>query len=383
MKFAIIGSNPAAFDLVQELLQDRTQTVSAAVLSDELLQRVSGAGLPVRTVAQPEDLLTGSGVDVLVLAVTDPDEILRLARAACQADQHVVVIPPALTSSPALSFELHLVFDESQTAIIPCLGRWHLQDLAFTSNSLNLSPSDVVQLRLEMELASTDEASLRDGVRCGLDVLAASGFKYSQVTCLDSRAPNGGLLSRLITLSAQPAAESALPPATLTLRPAAAGGTPGSQVVPILHVMFANGQSKQLALSSMSRVSRIQTLCGSREACNAALDAFSTTLELCEAVEKSIRRRRTVDVHFETGSEKSVFKSQMTAIGCGVLTWLFVSTIAYLVAGALLELPPWAWYVIRVLWMTPLVLFIIAQFLLPLARERGQRAEASRRSDDL
>lgn len=373
MKFAIIGSNPAAFDLVRELIQDRSHSVSAAVLSGELLERVSTSGLPVRTVSQAEELLTGSGVEVLVLAIDDPDEILRLARAACQADQHVVVIPPALNSSPALSFELHLVFDESQTGIIPALGRWSLKDLPEGSNSLNLNPAEVVQLRLELELPRTNEVTLRDSVRFGLDVLAASGFKYSQVTCIDSRAPNGDLLSRLITLSAQPAAEAALPPATLTVRPAASAAAAGSEVSSIMHVMLTNGQSKQMTVQSTSLVSRILALCQNRDTCSVALDGFSTTLELCEAVEKSIRRRRTVDVHFETGSEKSVFKSQMTAIGCGVLTWLFVSTIAYLIAGALLDLPNWAWHIIRILWATPLVLFIFAQFLLPLARERGQR----------
>lgn len=372
MKFAMIGSNPAAFPLLRELVQDRNHSVTAAVLSGELQNRVSASGLPIRTVSQAEDLLTGSGVEVLVIAIEDPDEILRLARAASQADQHVVVIPPALKSSPALSFELHLVFDESQTSMIPMLGRWSVKELSVSDDSLNLNPAEVIQLRLELELPATDEATLKDGVRFGLDVLAASGFRYSQVTCIDSHSPSSGLLSRLITLSAQPAAETALPPATLTIRPASKDGS-NSEAASILHVMLANGQTRQLAVDPVPITPRVLSLCQNRAACNSAMDAFSTTLELCEAVEKSIRRRRTVDVHFETGSEKSVFKSQMTAIGCGVLTWLLIGMIAYLIAGALLDLPKWVWHTLRILWFAPLMLFIIAQFLLPLARERGQR----------
>ncbi len=372
MKFAMIGSNPAALPLLRELVQDRNHSVTAAVLSGELLNVVSASGLPIRTVSQAEDLLTGSGVEVLVIAIEDPDEILRLARAACQADQHVVVFPPAMKSSPALSFELHLVFDESQTSIIPMLGRWSLTELSLNDYSLNLNPAEVIQLRLELELPATDEASLKDGVRFGLDVLAACGFRYSQVTCIDSQSPNSGLLSRLITLSAQPAAEAALPPATLTIRPAAKNSQ-NVEAASILHIMLANGQARQLSVGPVAMTPRVLALCQNRAACNLAMDAFSTTLELCEAVEKSIRRRRTVDVHFETGSEKSVFKSQMTAIGCGVLTWLLVGMIAYLIAGALLDLPKWVWHTLRILWFAPLMLFIIAQFLLPLARERGQR----------
>lgn len=372
MKFAMIGSNPAALPLLRELVQDRNHSVTAAVLSGELLNRVSADGLPIRTVPQAEDLLTGSGVEVLVIALEDPDEILRLTRAASQADQHVVVFPPSLKSSPALSFELHLVFDESQTSVVPMLGRWSLTELSVEEHSLNLNPSEVIQLRLELELPVADEESLKDGVRFGLDVLASSGFRYSQVTCIDSQSPASGLLSRLTTLSAQPAAEAALPPATLTLRPVPKGGQ-NSGSASVLHIMLANGQTRQLSVGPVPMIPRVLFLCQNRAACNAAMDAFSTTLELCEAVEKSIRRRRTVDVHFETGSEKSVFKSQMTAIGCGVLTWLLIGMIAYLIAGALLDLPNWVWHTIRVLWFAPLILFIVAQFLLPLARERGQR----------
>jgi hypothetical protein len=372
MKFAMIGSNPAALPLLRELVQDRNHSVTAAVLHGELLNQVSVSGLPIQTVSQAEDLLTGSGVEVLVIAIEDPDEILRLARAACQADQHVVVVPPALKSSPALSFELHLVFDESQTSIIPLLGRWYLTDLSVGDHSLNLNPGEVIQLRLELELPAADEASLKNGVRFGLDVLAACGFRYSQVTCIDSQSPNSGLLSRLITLSAQPAAEAALPPATLTIRPSSKDSEQtGSSS--ILHIMLANGQTRQVSVGPVPMIPRLLSLCQNRAACNSAMDAFSTTLELCEAVEKSIRRRRTVDVHFETGSEKSVFKSQMTAIGCGVLTWLLIGMIAYLIAGALLDLPNWVWHTLRILWFAPLMLFIVAQFLLPLARERGQR----------
>jgi hypothetical protein len=103
------------------------------------------------------------------------------------------------------------------------------------------------------------------------------------------------------------------------------------------------------------------------------MDAFSVTLELAEAVSKSLRRRRTVDVHFDSGSEKGVFKSQMTAIGCGILTFMMFGMVAYLILAQLVELPNIVLHVLRILWIAPLVLFLIAQTLLPLARERSTR----------
>lgn len=49
---------------------------------------------------------------------------------------------------------------------------------------------------------------------------------------------------------------------------------------------------------------------------------------------RSLTRRRTLPVHFEEASERSQFKSQMAAIGCGVLVWTMFAMIGLLVIGA-------------------------------------------------
>lgn len=84
-----------------------------------------------------------------------------------------------------------------------------------------------------------------------------------------------------------------------------------------------------------------------------------------------VAARRTVDVHFDSGSEKGVFKSQMTAMGCGVLIFMMLGMVAYLIVAQLVPLPNTILHILRILWITPLVLFLIAQVLLPLARGRG------------
>jgi hypothetical protein len=86
-----------------------------------------------------------------------------------------------------------------------------------------------------------------------------------------------------------------------------------------------------------------------------------------------LRRRRTVDVHFDSGSEKGVFKSQMTAMGCGILTFMMFGMVAYLILAQLVTLPDVVLHTLRVLWVAPLVLFLIAQTLLPIARDRSTR----------
>ena len=94
-----------------------------------------------------------------------------------------------------------------------------------------------------------------------------------------------------------------------------------------------------------------------------------------EGLAKSLRRRRTIDVHFDGVSERSAFKTQMTAIGCGVLTYLLFGLVAFLVIATVATLPPWALQLGRILWIYPLVLFLFAQFLLPLARERSSKTD--------
>jgi hypothetical protein len=59
--------------------------------------------------------------------------------------------------------------------------------------------------------------------------------------------------------------------------------------------------------------------------------------EVLDAVRRSLARRRTIDLHFETTSERSLFKTQMTAIGCGVLMLTLFAVVALLFLGSVLD----------------------------------------------
>ena len=366
MRFALIGSSVSVWPLLEELQGSGEAALVGSAISGPLLQVAAGR-ISLRQTDSVEDALLLPNIDTVILSVDDPEEILRLTRAAVQAERHVVVMLPLQTASPALVFELQLIADECRAAVVPVAGRWLISDLSASALDLGLSRTDVRQLLLELNFVGDSAESLANATRTGLDVLSASGFRYSQVTCLDSAAPGGILLSRLITLGTQPEAEFPLPPATLTLRPGdPSGGT--------LRAVLSTGETRDFSLGvagSVPLLPRIRWFCEDRSRCQPWLDACSMTLELAEAAGKSLRRRRTVDVHFDAGTERSVFKSQMTAMGCGVLTWLMFSAVALLIAGQLLDLPDWFWQVARILWLAPVVLYLAAQALLPLARDRS------------
>ncbi len=59
--------------------------------------------------------------------------------------------------------------------------------------------------------------------------------------------------------------------------------------------------------------------------------------EVLDAVRRFLARRRTIDLHFETTSERSLFKTQMTAIGCGVLMLTLFAVVALLFLGSVLD----------------------------------------------
>jgi cytochrome bd-type quinol oxidase subunit 1 len=98
-------------------------------------------------------------------------------------------------------------------------------------------------------------------------------------------------------------------------------------------------------------------------------------VEVVDAVERSIRRRRTIDVYFETPSERGIFKTQMTAVGCSLLMLTLAAVVCYLLAAATIEMPPLMKRILVVLIVLPLGAFLALQLLVFIARPatRGAR----------
>jgi hypothetical protein len=59
--------------------------------------------------------------------------------------------------------------------------------------------------------------------------------------------------------------------------------------------------------------------------------------EVVDAARSSARRRRAIDLHLETASERNIFKSQMTAIGCLLLTFSLVGVVLLLLVMPLFD----------------------------------------------
>ena len=93
--------------------------------------------------------------------------------------------------------------------------------------------------------------------------------------------------------------------------------------------------------------------------------------ELLAATHHSLERRRAIDLHFDPPSERSTFKTQMTAVGCCLLMLTLFGMVALLLIGAAareLGLPPIVMRVGVFLVFAPLGLFLLLQMLLILAK---------------
>jgi hypothetical protein len=67
------------------------------------------------------------------------------------------------------------------------------------------------------------------------------------------------------------------------------------------------------------------------------LEELVDIVETFAAIQESARRRRAIDLHHEPTSERTVFKSQMAAVGCLLLLLTLVGLVAMLVLGTVLD----------------------------------------------
>ena len=386
MRFAIIGQLAEAGLLADSICAATDHQVGPCCVAGRLAEALADRGITFSLVASPEEAIIDAGVDVVVVADADVDASMSLARQASQADCHVIVIPPDEVST-AYSFELHLLLDESQFGVIPLTGRWYVP--SDTGSACEVG-GNIQQLSMELPLTDDDSELDRWQLRA-VDALCSFGFEYSRVTALDVPGADGRLLSRSVTLAASDASDVHVPPGILTFRKGSplqvftsSGDEKGSRAVSDAQLLItrSSGEERRIVTAlpdpagstspseDSALAARLADHLADTNECQRHMEQFSNTLEMTAGLKKSLRRRRTVDVYFDGISERSAFKTQMTAMGCGVLTYVIFGMVAFLIMAKLTDLPPLILQLARIVWVAPVVLFLLAQFLLPLARER-------------
>lgn len=371
MRFSLTGDQADAALLAWSIARSVDHSLGDVHIHGALEKRL-GRNFPAnaRRVQLPEEVLVASETDTVIVAESRSEESIRLVRHASQADCHVVVIPPNDLST-AYSYELHLLLDESNRGIVVLTGSWYLPDgsggdVQITDSQLGLPASD-------------DDHDAAATLMHAIDACSSLGFADSQVTALGVNEDSRGL-SRKIVLSGSAIDGMPRPAITLSFSDSAVmfhlQAHSGQQSIDRQIILPGHVDNLSIDLAELL-CQRVARRLQDEAACQAAMEQFSRTLQVVAAVDRSIRRRRTIDVYADELTERSVFKTQMTAIGCGVLTWLMLGMIGYLLLGQLLKPPSAVMKVMRALWIAPVVIFLVAQLLLPIARGRQQSANAS------
>jgi predicted dehydrogenase len=431
MRFALLGEGPTAIAVARAVVASSSHRLICQVRVESLDgPQSSTAAIPkahsipflpgLRTVRTWTELLTDPDIDAIIVAGQE-EELQPIVRQLVQAGKSVLVAPE-LVQSAAFFYELALVESEQPGRIFPMLGlRGHplvarLQELISQGGLGNIRhvqfdrkiASHSVNgraLMSQFELANAlliDADLLRilcgsyDQVTASRSGDAAKGYSLTTVMLAGSSVPQtvwtaaahvenkwavtvsgdagtavlegnpiaGGLTLTRHRTPATPFAEEAAVQETAVEETAVEenGADPGNWLLE----MFTLSQVPQ---------SKSQTPADGRPEDRPESNLWAElarAVELVDAVERSVRRRRTIDVYFETPSERGIFKTQMTAVGCSLLMLTLAAVVFYLLFAWTIPMPPLMKRVLVILIFLPLGAFLALQLLVFVARPAGR-----------
>ncbi|TXT36302.1 MAG: hypothetical protein FD138_1028 [Planctomycetota bacterium] len=327
MNFALLGDDVAAVPLIEAALATGQRFVRAA-----LADRLHATHTPVATIPKCswEDLLIDDNVEA-VLVAGDSDEVQTAAKQLASAGKPLLIVP-RLSFGAACAYELSLIRDDSHVTLMPAFSLRFDPELVVLSQRLaNREHSEVRRLQVDRELPSASNAPLTEteinaASLEDIDLLQWLGGRFDQVTAFRSGLTEHGCSQATLTL-----AGAGLPDATWTARR-------GSADVWRLTVETDRGPiTLERSVHPQSTVELMAAFVAGNAPNAPEWSDAVRVFDVLDAAKRSLRRRRTIDLHFETLSERQQFKTQMTAIGCGMLMLTLVLMLALLGLGSLLE----------------------------------------------
>lgn len=389
MDFALLGDDLRALPLARAIVASHRHTLLWTVLAPrchaELLKLHSG----LRSCASWEELLSGPSIDAVIVC-GDDERVLTAMRQLPAAGKSLAILPvPGQTS--ALVYELTLIQADAAVHLVPLFPLQshplliRLHDLIAEGT---LGRVHHVQLERRMVPAESGPAApllsageLSSAFLGDVDVLRFLGGNYDQVTASRSGDAGGGVSLATVTLGGT-ASPQAIWSATadrsgaawcLTVAGAAGSATLSGDPSRLEFSLecstpHANGEPAPVSADPGPWLLGHFESAVSGQRIRPDWTDLTRAFELLDAVDRSIRRRRTIDLHFEVPSERSVFKTQMTAAGCSLLVLTFVATVIYLVVANVFNLNDTVKHVARLLIFLPLGVFLVLQLLLFLTK---------------
>ena len=341
-----------------------------------------------------EDALARAGVDAAIVGgpIEERGEFLR--RAAAEGLAIICLHPPGADSEAY--YQVALSRAETGAVIVPDLPlRLHpgVDSLRQAMKSDELGAFRGLRFELPCSEVGIDLA--RVAVPRAVDVLRALIGEIEALTATGDPPGQNPDLELIVQLRAAEARRAELrtwstsgEPARLTL--AAANGSLTLEFDPLLQESCRLIRRTQLQGDQVDELGPwephaaifavLTASCARREGTESPspnLHDATRAMELAEATARSLRRGRTVDLHYESISEESNFKSVMTSTGCMILIGALVAVL-FALSG-----PPLGFnWTIYIAYLIPpiLVIFVVLQTLRFAVRKPGLSAQAPGRA---
>lgn len=402
MNFAWLGDAPETLPLGRAIARTREHRLLSTALAPNCQNELAGDLRGLHACRSWEELVADTSIDVVVVS-SDDAPVLQAARQLAAEGRSLVVFP-ALGQSETFLHELALLEAEAAVNLVPVFPlRFHPLVERLRTYLQEGALGRIRHVQLERAVAPRSDGRLLQHRELDIaflfdaDLLRSVCGDYNQVTALRIGSVTEGFSLANATLAGK-----SVPTATWSM---SANASPGvarwaltvtaesgkislsgnpdrmefalqvdatSQTAPAETVAADVGplilDSIVTALSggpaeTGSAVRDTAPAAPTRVAPTADWTDVTRSLELMYAVEQSLRRRRTIDVYFEAPSERSTFKTKMTATGCSLLMFTLLAVVLYLGFAATVPLNATLKKFMVGLIFLPLGLFLALQLL--------------------
>jgi predicted dehydrogenase len=378
MKFALIGDDPDILPLTSAIAASQTHRLDCAALIGSLDARLRKVAPALRVLPRWDAILTAGQIDAVLVCGSD-DLVLEAARQVASAGNRLLILPRSAQGSTWI-YELSLIRDEGNAWIAPIFVDRALPGFQRIRAALDAGLlGRPLYLRIDREIRAESDAAgpvlpketVEDALLHDVDLLRYLGGDYSRVTAGWSGANDDRVAAAAITLSGEDLPEATWMARGTTSPPrwglviagekgeisVSASGDPVAWSVRTERISGAppdldaslwsdEGPAVFAAIERLlprrADTSRADSRRSEAEGSPERTDAAAWTdlvraFEVIDAARVSVRRRRAIDLHSETASERNLFKSQMTALGCLTLTLTLVGGLFLLLLMPMLD----------------------------------------------
>jgi predicted dehydrogenase len=354
MNFALLGDDRAVLPLVRAIARSQEHHVECAAMVGSLERELLRAAPGLQISPTWDRILVGSEVDA-VLVCGHESETLEAAKQVAAAGKALIILPQASQGSTWI-YELGLIRDEGHVSLVPVFSERLRPTIRAIHEALDSGAlGRLLYLQIDREIvpeggpALLAKIQVENALLQDVDLLRSLGGDYGRVSAVQS-----GVVGDRVAAAAATLMGENLPEATWTARSSAdkaewklviagekgeitvaADSEKGEWIVRTDRVTIPDLE----AIAAFDEGEAVlSSLTGDRTAAHAArwMDLIRA-FEVVDAARTSARRRRAIDLHLESTSERNIFKSHMTAAGCLMLTFTLVGVVFLLLVMPLFD----------------------------------------------